>query len=201
MKQKILLVIALVAFTSIGLNSIVHRDNKIEFQKVELQSKRAEIKQLQIEYKTLDKKQTEVQQKNNASQKDIENLQKEKDDLLKRQKELEQQVTAKRAADAIAANKLQQAASSVSVSATATASAASLPDNSYKAYIYQHESGNNPNAVNSIGCRGLGQACPGSKLPCGSDYACQDAWFTNYALTRYGSWEAAYGWWVQNHWW
>lgn len=78
----------------------------------------------------------------------------------------------------------------------------SLPANQAKAYIYQHESGNNPAAVNSIGCRGLGQACPGSKLPCSNtDYACQDAWFTNYAISRYGSWEKAYSFWIVHRWW
>ena len=75
------------------------------------------------------------------------------------------------------------------------------PSNSDKAYVYAHESGNNPSAVNEIGCRGLGQACPGSKLPCGNDYACQDAWFTNYAMERYGSWANARIFWQQNHWW
>ena len=74
-------------------------------------------------------------------------------------------------------------------------------DNTYANYIYMHESGCRPTAMNSIGCRGIGQACPGSKLPCGDDYACQNAWFTNYALTRYGSWEKAYHFWLQNHWW
>lgn len=76
-----------------------------------------------------------------------------------------------------------------------------LPSNKAKAYIYEHESGNRTTAVNSIGCRGLGQACPGTKLPCGDDYACQDAWFTNYMQQRYGSWENAYIFWVNNHWW
>lgn len=75
-------------------------------------------------------------------------------------------------------------------------------DNMYKQYIYQKESGCRTNAVNSIGCRGIGQACPGSKLPCSnSDFACQDAWFSNYAIQRYGSWEAAYNFWLRNHWW
>ena len=76
-----------------------------------------------------------------------------------------------------------------------------VPEDEAKAFIYMHESGNNPNAVNSIGCRGLGQACPGSKLPCGADYACQDAWFTNYMLARYGSWNNARAFWLNNHWW
>ena len=75
-------------------------------------------------------------------------------------------------------------------------------DNPYKQYIYQHESGCRTDAVNSIGCAGLGQACPGSKLPCSlTDWACQDNYFTNYATQRYGSWEAAYAFWVANRWW
>lgn len=73
--------------------------------------------------------------------------------------------------------------------------------NPYKDYIYYKESTCNPAAVNHIGCRGIGQACPGSKLPCGADFACQDAWFSNYAIQRYGSWENAYAFWLQNHWW
>lgn len=78
----------------------------------------------------------------------------------------------------------------------------SCPPEGCKLFIYNHESGNNPGAVNSAGCRGLGQACPGSKLPCAdNDYACQDAWFTNYMLSRYGSWERAYAFWLTNHWW
>lgn len=77
----------------------------------------------------------------------------------------------------------------------------SITEAQAKAFIYQKESGNNPNAVNSIGCRGLGQACPGSKLPCGADYACQDAWFTGYMQQRYGSWTKAYQFWIKNHWW
>ena len=75
-------------------------------------------------------------------------------------------------------------------------------DNIYKQYIYQHESGCRTDAVNSIGCAGLGQACPGSKLPCSlTDWLCQDQYFTNYATQRYGSWEAAYAFWVANRWW
>ena len=64
-----------------------------------------------------------------------------------------------------------------------------------KAFIYHKESGNNPKAINSTGCRGLGQACPGTKLPCGDDYECQDEWFTGYMRNRYGSWVKA-----KQHW-
>lgn len=65
----------------------------------------------------------------------------------------------------------------------------------YKAFIYFHESGNNPQKYNGSGCVGLGQACPGSKLlaVCPNlDYACEDQFFTDYMVRRYGSWENAY---------
>lgn len=66
-----------------------------------------------------------------------------------------------------------------------------------KAFIYNHESRNNPAAHNSAGCRGLGQACPGSKLTCSdTDYACQDAWFTRYMQDHYGTWENARAHWI-----
>lgn len=70
-----------------------------------------------------------------------------------------------------------------------------------KMFIYMHESGNRTSAVNASGCRGLGQACPGSKLPCGDDYACQDAWFTQYMQNRYGTWENAKAFWLAHNWW
>lgn len=71
------------------------------------------------------------------------------------------------------------------------------PHEDAKMFIYAHESGNDPTAVNKDGCRGLGQACPGSKLPCkAKEYACQDVWFTNYMKDRYGTWEKAKAHWL-----
>jgi len=70
------------------------------------------------------------------------------------------------------------------------------------AYIYSVESGCNTGAYNYLGCRGLGQACPGSKLPCSdSDWTCQDNWFRNYAVERYGSIYAAYLFRASHNWW
>lgn len=85
----------------------------------------------------------------------------------------------------------------------ASVKAYSLPENEAKAFIYQKESGNRPDAINrSSGACGLGQALPCSKMGCSlTDYACQDAWFTNYCLRRYGSWENAYKFWLSHHWW
>lgn len=72
----------------------------------------------------------------------------------------------------------------------------------YMAYIYQHESGCRTDAVNWLGCTGIGQSCPASKIAhCGTDFACQDAWFRNYAISRYGSTYQAYLTWTSQHWW
>lgn len=74
---------------------------------------------------------------------------------------------------------------------------------SAKLFIYNHESGNNPGAINAnSGACGLGQALPCSKMPCSlSDYACQDAFFTSYMTARYGTWANAESFWQQHSWW
>jgi hypothetical protein len=75
--------------------------------------------------------------------------------------------------------------------------------NWYKQWIYNEESGNNPEAINRYsGACGLGQALPCSKMPCSlSDYTCQDNYFTSYMLSRYGSWQAAYEYHIRVGWW
>ncbi len=80
-----------------------------------------------------------------------------------------------------------------------------------KAFIYFKESGNNPLAKNSIGCFGLGQDCNGIvEQQCGGNYDCQDRFFTEYMLRRYGTWQAAKSFWLSRvpingsdvgHWW
>lgn len=93
-----------------------------------------------------------------------------------------------------------QADTEITPVATATPSVvAGCGDNQYAQFIYQHESGCNLNATNSQGCYGIGQACPGSKLP-GTDYATQNEYFTEYAQ-KYGGWAGAYAFWLSNGWW
>lgn len=71
----------------------------------------------------------------------------------------------------------------------------------YMAQIYKMESGCNTASINSIGCAGIGQACPGSKLPCSlTDFVCQDAYFTAYSISRYGSTYAALQFHLANGW-
>lgn len=80
-------------------------------------------------------------------------------------------------------------------------------DFGYVDYIISHESGWNYHAVNrSSGAYGLPQSLPAGKLAsAGADWCdnpvTQLRWAHNYAVGRYGSWEAAYHFWTVNHWW
>lgn len=75
-------------------------------------------------------------------------------------------------------------------------------DNLYKQFVYQHESGCRTDAVAPNGACGLGQAWPCSKMPCSlSDFACQDAFFSQYAIDTYGGWPQAMNAWQSKSWW
>lgn len=70
-------------------------------------------------------------------------------------------------------------------------------------YVVSRESGWNPNATNSSsGACGLVQAYPCGKVP-GNGYNPVDnlRWANGYATGRYGSWQGAYNFWINNHWW
>lgn len=71
----------------------------------------------------------------------------------------------------------------------------------YIDFILGHESCHDPGRLNAGGCAGLGQACPGTKLPCGpNDIKCQVQWFNTYAQGK-GGWAASYSFWLANNWW
>lgn len=91
---------------------------------------------------------------------------------------------------------------------SAILAAAGVPASQHFAadFIIARESGWNLAARNAGGCLGLGQACPGSKLVAAcpnwsSDASCQIRFFSGYANSRYGSWQAAYEAWQIKHWW
>jgi len=183
----------LIGFIYTGITNITKTNHKLKIQDIQLKSKQSDLLQLENKFNLLNK---ELEKKNTDEIK-TKQLEQEKQDLQKQLEDTRNALQAK--ADKIQVEKEKIASAASKLTATQTVHAQS--GNFYKDFIYQHESGNNPASVNSIGCRGLGQACPGTKLPCGNDYACQDAWFTNYAMTRYGSWENAYTFWINNHWW
>ena len=172
-----LVAIGLFAFALSTIHEVNSSNQQIHLKKIELKSTELKLKQLEQDYNKLN---------TDKAKSDAERLR-----LEKEKADLEAQLQAKAV-----------------LKATQKAYAASLPsgysgcgDNQYANYIYMKESGCRTTAVNSIGCRGIGQACPGDKLPCGDDYACQNAWFTNYAVQRYGSWEGAYNFWLNHSWW
>lgn len=79
-------------------------------------------------------------------------------------------------------------------------------DYGYVDFIVSHESNWNPVARNASGAYGLCQALPGSKMSsAGADWASnpvtQLRWCNGYAISRYGSWAAAYNFWVSRHYW
>lgn len=68
-----------------------------------------------------------------------------------------------------------------------------------KEFIFFKESSNKLDAINSIGCKGLGQDCNGQlHLQCPNwktDRSCQEVFWENYMNRRYGSWVKA-----KQHW-
>jgi len=176
-------VLAIIVGAFLFFNKLNKTSNTIKLQNIELKSTQYRLQELNAQYDKVLQDKTAGEAEKASQEQRVQELERQKT-------ELERQLQSKLAE--------KQRVASLQ---TAKAFAAQANCDTPKMCIYMKESGNNPLAVNSIGCRGIGQACPGTKLPCGADYACQDAWFTNYAITRYGSWDAAWVFWQQNHWW
>lgn len=69
---------------------------------------------------------------------------------------------------------------------------ASCGDTPLAHFIYSHESGCSTSQWTGS-CYGIGQDCNNIVYArCGASYACQNAYFTDYMLRRYGSWANAY---------
>jgi hypothetical protein len=128
--------------------------------------------------------------------------QKQIEELNKQKQELEKQLQAKKES----ARVLAEAQATPAPVPQVSGAVANCGDNAQAHYIYMHESGCRLDAVNSIGCIGIGQSCPGGSglaRDCPdwrTNYACQNAHFTRYA-NRYGGWQGAYNAWLSKHWW
>lgn len=189
--------IVLTLIAVFGAASIANLKSNLNSQMVKEKNYQTEMKLLdtQLNKAKVEQKQDQAkdQSDNAAAQQQIQQLTQDKQVL---QQQLQAKVEEK--------SKLATLASSITISAPVSASISGCGDNTYSAYIYSHESGCNTTITNSEGCIGIGQACPASKLiaSCPSlDYACEDSFFSAYAVGKYGSWEAAYDFWVSNHWW
>ena len=186
MRTKLITAVIIVLFASLAIYSYTTQENKLQLQNIELKNRETKLKSLDLKYRTLNTELDKLKSDKNASDEQVKKLEEQRQQLEKEKQDLSSQLQAKIEAK----SKLAQASQKVvnTVTQTQTASAAPVSSNEAKMFIYNKESGNRTDAVNSTGCRGLGQACPGSKLPCTNyDYACQDAWFTNYMIQMYGS--------------
>lgn len=192
MRKQILLALALIAFAILGISSITKHDNKLKFKDIELKSTKTDLIEVEAERDLLNKKFEDILQSKKLDQEQFKKLQEENKALQEREAELRKQVKAKEAQKLAEAQKLQQTAS-MSVKAYA---ASGCGDNEYAREIYMQESGCDITSTNSIGCIGLGQSCPASKLvnACPNwrtDYDCQNRFFTAYAM-QYGGWAQAH---------
>lgn len=176
---------------SLEVRPLSENEQIIQMHATNVNQKSDALASTSTELEQLEAKKTELSQKLDAEKKAIEELKAK----IEAKKEAD-----RKAAEAAKAPVVQVASYSVPAD---TGPVAGCGDNFYANYIYMHESGCRTHNPNGSGCDGIGQACPASKVigPCGYDYACQNAWFTNYAIERYGSWAGAYQFWVANHWW
>jgi len=194
--KRVILALCLIGFIALGVSSITKHDNKLKLKDVQIKSTQSDLIQLNLKYDLLNTDLKKELDSKDHNEEKIKQLEQEKIELQKQQEALQAELQAKADRKAADLAKLQHAAS---ITPTAYA-ATSCGDNQYASFIYQHESGCRTDAVNSIGCKGIGQRC--GDLPCTlQDYACQNNWFTNYAETRYNGWYGAYLFWQQHHWW
>lgn len=132
--------------------------------------------------------------------KDLQKQSKSNKDKDKEIQRLKAQLQARRQAKRLASNQTTTL-TQTPVRTPQNGSVGNCGDNPYKQFIYQKESGCNTGAVNPSGCFGIGQDCNGVLRKCGTDFACQDAYFDGYAKSRYGGWEQAYNAWRSQGWW
>lgn len=183
MKRILVSLIATILGLIIGYTGYTYRANHLRLK--------LELQQTQQQKQELDNKLNETTQ--------------EKEQLKKQNDDLQIQLQAKKEQQAILASATRHVTHTEAPSAVIP----NCGDNPYASYIYMHESGCRTHNPNGSGCDGIGQACPASKLlnPCGFDYACQNAWFNNYAKkycylgTGNGCWEGSYNFWVAHRWW
>lgn len=214
MRRQILLAIAFIAFVALGISSITKTDNKLKLKDIQLKSTTTDLIQLNLKYDVLNKKLEKELDSKDHNEVKIKELEQEKQKLQDEQKRLQDELQAKAKAKADQQAKLAQAASM-------TAKAYAATGNSAKDYIYGRESGNCPTkwqgeygacpAYHGVPTDpkvgyGLCQATPASKMAVMGEgwqtsYELQDKWCTQYAISRYGGWSAAYAFWITNHWW
>ena len=188
--------ILFIIFVGIGVFSLRSNELNTNITDVKLQDDLTELKALKLDKIRLNTEFDKAIKEKNIDADYIKRLEDEKIKSEERTRQLERELQAK--AEAKAA---QQTVATVGISEKASAAPAATwdgvcGDNAYAHEIYMQESGCRIGAVNSIGCIGIGQSCPASKLAnvCpdwATNYACQNEFFTRYAMS-YGSWKQAH---------
>jgi len=196
---KLIVLIAIVTLSVGAFRKVQTTSYKLEFNKIEIKSVNAKLKQLNENYDNL------LDQKKVDKEK-LKKLEKEK-------QELEKQLQAKREARAKTIASINNAVVADSQTPTSHQDlmrAVGIPESDWWIvdFIISKESGWNHLVWNGggSGAYGLCQSLPATKMAsAGADYmtnpVTQMKWCHNYAIERYGSWGAAYNWWVKNAWW
>lgn len=165
-KRIIVVIIAavgLAAFIGFGINDAVKRNDKLQFQQIQLKSKSMEIQQLNSKFDKLNDDLKKAQDDKNTSQEEIDKLKQQQNDLEKQKEDLESQLQAKldeKNRIATASAKVANAATGTTTVSAATYSGGSIeaiiknaavkygldPDWFYG--LAKCESTWNPNAIN-----------------------------------------------------
>lgn len=104
------LIALVILFIVAGIHTVVSRENKLQFNQVELKSTTSELKQLQLDYDDNIKKQDDLLHQKNVNEAELEKVRQENEQLKQQKIELEKQVSAKQEAARVAASKLNSAA-------------------------------------------------------------------------------------------
>lgn len=117
-----------VGFLGIGVNDLVDRKDKVDFQGVQLKSRSSEIKQLNVKYDELNTELDKVSEQEKAEKAEVERLEKERQELELLREKLERELQSKREEE----SRLAQASSRVAnaVTGTQTVSAAATTESS-----------------------------------------------------------------------
>jgi len=193
-------------FVALGVNTVRQGKQQLQFNELELKSKETQLIELNTRYDEVIQLKTNTEKEKEEQLKKIQELEQER-------KRLEGELQAKLQRQE--AEKQRVATAAKAATGTAIASAATPSNGSAaRAFIFQKESGNRLDAVNQIGCYGLGQDCNNSLASVcpnwRTDRPCQESFWESYMLRRYGSWERAVAHWQARvpingrdvgHWW
>ncbi len=180
---------------------------KLENVNVVMDAVTKDFRQFTSDIEELDAEITEIDKLQTTNKKKKKELKTKRDEQAKVEDGLKEELAS--VEDEIADAKVQSASGNVSAQKQQIMAAAGISpsDYVYVDYIITKESGWNSTAANPISSAyGLCQSLPGSKMAsAGSDWqtnaVTQLKWCDGYANSRYGSWAAAYSFWISHNWW